>query len=250
MYCLITRRKSNHKPIPTGVYRNAVWQPIYPGSEDYCFSGQEILRHARYQFRIALQKSVVQDNRRRKKVWQLAIIDFWEIVDDYLDTLRAPWYRQESVWGINEGRIINGLREQFPDAGQAQYKTYLAMIMAKFAQARADVIGAYQKSEEYPLQLHRINHTFQGSRSKGETPGPNRKKGSRPKKSRVDEVLNNLVSFKFVKNKALAQDIIVAGYRKMAHQRHPDKGGSAEAMHELTELKNQLLKLLKGGMDG
>lgn len=250
MYCLITRRKSKHKPIPSGVYRNAVWQPIYPGSDDFCFSGQEILRPARHQFRIALQESLREGGRRRKKVWQVTLLDYWDIVDDYLDTLRTTWHRQVSVWGMNEGMIVEGLRLHFPHARKSDFRRYLDIIMAKFLPLKAGVIEDYRSSEEYPLQKMRISGDFQNRRTaRGGSASDGKVRGEK-QKDRFGQVMGNLVSYRFIKNKDLAREVIVAGYRAMAHKCHPDKGGSAEAMHELTELKNRMLELLEDGMAG
>lgn len=250
MYCLITRRKSKHKPGPSGVYRNAVWQPIYPGSDDFCFSGQEILRPTRYQFRIALQESVHDGGRRRKKVWQVAVLDYWEIVDDHLDTLRTPWHRQSSVWGMNEGKIVEGLRRHFPHARQSDYRRYLSIIMAKFAPLKSGVIEDYQRSEEYPLQKKRINGGFQNGQADRVETGAGREGRQTRKNERLGRVMDGLVSYQVIRNKTLARAVIVAGYRSLAHKCHPDKGGSDGAMHELTELKNRLLALLEEGRDG
>ena len=247
MYCLITRRKATHKPIPTGVYRNATWQPIYPGAADYCFSGQQLLRPAKYQLRIALFENRRRDGRLKKTVWPVAILDYWQIVDDFLDTLRIPWYRQRSVWGINEGLIIEGLRGHFPDAGQPHYQRCLAIIMKKYAPLKAAVIRSYQQSEEYPLQLKRINGEAQRRKSSPSAEAQARPDTGPTPRARVEEVLNNLVTFKSIKNKALARELVAAGYRSLAHKCHPDKGGTAEAMHALTELKQQMLALLENG---
>ena len=245
MYCLITKRKSKHKPIPSGVYRNAVWEPIFPGSDDFCFSGQQILRPTRYQLRIALQESYVEEGRRRKKVWQVAVLDYWDIVDDYLDTLRTPWHRQKSVWGLNEAKIVEGLRTHFPVAGQKDYGRYLDLIMAKFAPMKAAVIEDYQRSEEFPLQKKRINGASTRRPSAREARPERPRNGEAKKSARFERVMDNLVSFKMVKNKELARELVVAGYRSLAHKCHPDKGGSAGSMHELTELKNRMLELLQ-----
>lgn len=247
MYCLITRRKSKHKPIPSGVYRNAVWEPIFPGSDDFCFSGQEILRTTRHHFRIALQKSVSENGRHRKRVWPLAMIDYWDIVDDYLDTLRTPWHRQASVWGMNEGRIVEGLRRHFPHLEQGRYRRYLNLVMAKFAPIKAGVIDEYRKSEEYPLQKKRINGEARSVEADRPQAGASSREEPRrsAKGARFDRVMAGLVSFRSISNKALAREIVVAGYRRMALRRHPDKGGDAEAMQELTELKNRMMELLE-----
>ena len=245
MYCLITRRKATHKPNPAGVYRNATWQPIFPGAADYCFSGQQVLRPARYQLRIALFENQRQNGRLRKKGWQVALLDYWQIVDDYLDTLRTTWYRQRSVWGINEGRIVEGLREHFPGAEQPHYQRCLAIIMGKYAPFKAEVIRDYQQSEEYPLQLKRINGEVQQRRPQT-SQRPEAAAGPKPN-ARVEEVLRNLVSFKSIRNKTLARELVVAGYRSLAHKCHPDKGGTTAAMQELTELKKQMLALLENG---
>ena len=247
MYCLITRRKAKHKPIFSGVYRNAVWEPIFPGSDDFCFSGQEILRTARCQYRIALQKSVSENGHRRRRVWPLAMIDYWEIVDDYLDTLRTPWHRQASVWGLNEGRIVEGLRHHFPHLAQGEYRRYLSLVMAKFSPIKTQVIEEYRKSEEYPLQRKRINgeaRTVETDRPRADA-APREEPRRSGKGARFDRVMAGLVSFRSIPNKALAREIVVAGYRRVALRRHPDRGGDAEAMQELTELKNRMMELLE-----
>ena len=229
MYCLITKRKSKQKPIPSGVYRNAVWQPIFPGSDDFCFSGQEILRPTRHQFRIALQEILSEDGKRRKKVWQVAVLDYWEIVDDYLDTLRTPWHRQASVWGMNEGKIVEGLRRHFPHGGQRDYRRYLAIIMAKFAPIKAGVIDDYRGSEEYPLQKKRINGGFGNGQADRVETTAGQEGGENRKNRRFGRVMDGLVSYKLIKNKALAKQVIVAGYRTLAHKCHPDKGGGCRS---------------------
>lgn len=243
MFCRITKRKARHKPLPSGVYRDATWRPIYPGATDYCFSGEEILRPARYQLRIALLERLPRASPRRRRIWTVAMIDYWEIVDDFLDTLRRPWYRQASVWGIHEGRIATGLRHHFPGATEAQYRGLLAIVMPKFEPLKAAIIADYRGGEEFPLQHKRIAGDAAQHR-----PGPSddarRERPETGRRRRVERVLDQLVSFRSIRDKALARDLVAAGYRQLALKRHPDRGGSAEAMHALTELKDQMLRLL------
>ena len=47
----------------------------------------------------------------------------------------------------------------------------------------------------------------------------------------------------------VAQEIVVAGHRKLAQERHPDTGGSSEAFDLLTRAKEKLVNVIEEKLD-
>jgi len=245
MYCLITKRKVKRKPVGSGVYRNACWEPCYAGSKAYRVTVDEIPREPKYQFRIVLAESYRTGDKLKKRQYPIATLSYWDIVEDFLDTLKREWAWQKDIWGRHEGKIIDGIRNHFPDAGQAEYDIWVRLVLKKFNIVKAGVIEDYKKSEEYPLlqaKLRKENHQRPENNHKTRTDDQQQKQ-----REQYDRVFRELVSFRSISNKTMAAEIVNAGYRKMAQTYHPDSGGSVEEMQELNAVKKEMLMQLGSG---
>ncbi len=247
--CTISRQKLTRSPGPSGVYRNAGWEPCYPGSVEYRFTGDEIEREPMYQYKISLIQTVRNNGQVQKKRFPVATIAYWNIVEDFLDSLQRSRAWQKDVRGIHESRIVDGVKKAFPNANKVEYGQYLNPVFQKFETVKQQVLADYRKSEEYPLQMlkyRKVNGNNSGtdSRSCAGNSSQTENSETRNRQARCDRILKNIVSFKSISNKTMAMEIVTAGYKKMAGKYHPDNGGTVEEMQELNEVKKEMLRLL------
>ena len=247
--CSISRQKITRRPAPSGVYRNAGWEPCYPGSGEYRFTGEEIERDPMYQYKISLIQTVRNNGHVQKNRFPVATLAYWDIVEDFLDSLRRSRAWQKDVRGIHESRIVDGVKKAFPHADKAEYGQYLNLVFQKFETVKKQVLAEYRKSEEYPLQLLKYRK-MNGQNSETDSQSgagdafQSQDSQTRTRQARCDRILKDIVSFKSISNKSMAMEIVSAGYKKMAQKYHPDNGGTVEEMQELNEVKRKMLRLL------
>lgn len=247
--CSITRHKRTCKPGFSGVYRNAGWEPCYPGAGEYRFTGEEIEREPMCQYKISLVQTVRNNGQIQKKRFPVATIAYWDIVEDFLDSLRRSRAWQKDVRGIHESRIVDGIKKTFPHLGHGQCAQYLNLVFQKFETVKKQVLAEYRKSEEYPLQMRKFRKVNGNSgetdpRSAADSAFQTKAGEARNRQARCDRILKDIVSFKSISNKTMAMEIVTSGYKRMARKYHPDHGGTVEEMQELNAVKKEMLRLL------
>ncbi|MBF0226130.1 MAG: hypothetical protein HQK76_11805 [Desulfobacterales bacterium] len=242
MYCSITKRKSTKKPTSSGVYKNAQWLPCYPGSDQYRFTGEELEREPKYIYTINLVDTYSENGVSKKKKWEIAVIGYWDIVDDFIDTLKRDWAWKKNAWGINEGKIFDGIKKNFSNAGRHDYEKYSKLIFAKVNELKKEIIEEYKNAEEYQLQIQKLSKTNKQNGSKEENPEYDWDKHKRT--YNYQRVFEKMVSSKTLSNKEMALQLINAGFRKLSQKYHPDSGGTVDNMQKLNHLKKEMIEIL------
>jgi len=236
------------------IYKNPKWGPYWQGSDKYELKGEEIQRDPKVKWRILLKESYRDEQGNvQKRQWHIATITYWDIVHDFLDSVRQGW--EDMIY--NES-IRCGLEKHFPED---RLEELWRLIDERYLQIKEATIDEYKKSEEYHWFLQ--NQKMENSKS-----NPNRKREERERKQREqeerrkqDEERQRQEYYRhrsqdherFFKSssglklsdqeKPVFDRLLKAGYRKLATELHPDHGGDTEEMKILNVLKDKLQEL-------
>ncbi len=222
MYCSITRQKMKRRKGNTarsGVYKHPRWRPDSSGS-GYEITGEEIKRDLKDKWQVVLCESFKADGKTKKKQWYIAVVTYWEIVDN----------KYGKIPGMLSQRFRNRIKEHFPGADDAETDRIYGLIKNKIARIQQDVLKDYHDSEEFYYRL--IQNLIEEKKKKKQQGDFN---------ARVEE--NNLFENSIPNDRDLSLEIIEAGYKKIAAKYHPDTGGNKALMQSLNSVRERLISL-------
>jgi len=232
------KRKTRNNPGPSGIYKGARKTGGKNGKPPK-IEGLEIERALREKWRISLHETTGENGNRRRKQYYVCTVTYWDVVDD-------------RYGGPKKGKLFthawSRLAALFPDRDHAPLRR---MILERFASVREQVIRDYQQSEEYYFRLiqnlvERKQKEGGGScKRKPERPEPAEKTGEARRSRNPDQEFRVSQPPPGLNGdaKAMALEIIQAGYKKVAAKYHPDTGGDTARMQALNLVRDRLVKL-------
>lgn len=233
------KRKTRTNPGPSGIYKGSRKISGKNGKPPKV-EGLEVERALREKWRISLYEVTGTNGDRRRKQYYVCTVTYWDVVDDRYGVKKR---------GKLFSHAWDRLAALFPDRDHASLRK---LIVDRFAPIRREVIKDYQASEEYYFRL--IQNLVESKQKSGEGNGRKQQpKRSKPRSDASDSRQSKKRPENFQLSpaphglngdaKAMALEIIQAGYKKVAAKYHPDTGGDTSRMQALNLVRDRLIKL-------
>lgn len=212
--------------------------------------GESIEREPKYTaWKLMLNHSYREDGRVKKKQVYLQTLQYWKMVDSYIDYIKA--FQKEPLdtgWSIDNLKIWTIISDNFPEKDITQM---IDIVCSKLKQIEDAVVQEFKASEEY--KWININNMMRRKIDFGKMKNDMEEKEAYARKKfkqyeQESQQQKNQHQSKFNLNPqnskfTLSEDevrLISKYYKAMAVKIHPDKGGSDEDMKILNNLRDKL----------
>lgn len=207
--------------------------------KDPYVTGETITREPRPSYTVRVGESYRQNGRVKSKQKHISTFSEWDIIDAFLDcrvfeTKYAPgryvdWYDFEKDMG-----------KAFPDADIDQT---FDLILEKLGPLESPILEQFKKTEEYHwcMETQDLRDQLKADQDQANAEKRRKEEQSRQYQQHYQQAFTDRIATPGVLSLSREETrIIDICYKVMATQLHPDKGGNAEDMKILNQLKDKI----------
>ncbi len=221
-------------------------QKIHSRIKDPYLAGEEIIRlEPKPSYIIKIGESYRQDGKVKTRQKHIRTFDEWEVIDNFLE-YQGSGNKQGAGFFIDGYDFDNDMKKGFPDADLDLAWT---LVQDKIEPIETRIVEEFKQTDEYRwwVKTNKLRKKLRAETAKAKAK-EKKKQEAYERKSRQHnyESFNN--SFPGIGSPtalSLSPEearVIDTCYKAMAVQLHPDKGGSAEDMAILNNLKDRIRK--------